>query len=135
MQVRDFMSAEVHTLEESVLCVDAYRMFRERRVRRAPVVRGSEVIGIVSDRDLLRVLPWSIGDAKDEEADFTTTVGEVVSRRVLSVRSDEPAARAAELMLEHRVGGLPVIDDGALVGIITETDILRGFVQLAPQPR
>lgn len=131
MRIRDLMSAEVHTLEESVLCVDAYRMFRERRVRRAPVVHEGEVVGIVSDRDLLRALPWSVGDAKDEEVDFTVTVGEVVSRRVLSVRSDEHASRAAALMLEHRVSGLPVVDDGALVGIITETDILRGFMELA----
>ncbi len=135
MLVRHCMSREVVTLEESDSCVDAYALFRSRGMRRAPVVREGSLVGMISDRDLLRALPWSLGEQGqlDTQGDLSHTVGTFMARNVISVTPETHLEDVARLMLEHKIGGLPVTEGGELVGIITESDILRVFVRLSLQ--
>ncbi len=135
MLVRHFMTRDIVALEESERCVDAYELFRAKRMRRAPVVRDGRVVGMISDRDLLRALPWSLAEKKEVDAsrDLSHTVGEYMARNIVSVTPRTHLEDVARLMLEHKIGGLPVIDDGKLVGIITESDIFRIFVRMSLQ--
>lgn len=132
MLIRHFMTRQVFTLESEMLCTEAWGRFQEKGLRRAPVVLESKVVGMITDRDLMRVLPWTIGDHDRRGVDerLTTTVGGIARRALISVDSGDHLETAARRMLENRIGGLPVIDGGQLVGIITESDLFRVFVRL-----
>lgn len=115
--VETLMSTGVVSVRDSDTVREAERAMHVAGVRHLPVAdAGHHVVGVVSDRDLKAVGPRS----KDKR------VGEVMTREVLTVRPDEPAADAAQLMLERKLGSLPVVDaQQTLIGIITETDFLR----------
>ncbi len=127
MLIRHFMTRSVVSFEEDLLCTEAWRLLRRERVRRAPVVRGSRVVGIVTDRDLMRVLPWTIGDLERAGADqaLRQRVDAACTKNPISISPNQHIEEAAALMLEHKIGGLPVLEDRELVGMITESDIFR----------
>jgi acetoin utilization protein AcuB len=86
--------------------------------RRLPVVEDGKVVGIITDRDL-----------REHRSDLERTkVGAVMSRNVMTVTPRVTLEKAAQLMLSHKIGGLPVVDDGQLVGVITTSDILQEFL-------
>jgi acetoin utilization protein AcuB len=126
MIVRHSMSSPVFTLPPDRPIDAAMRDFRIRRIRRAPVVENGDLVGIVSERDLLDVLPGTLPQLLAVgEAALDTPVRDVMSSDVHTVGPDQPLETAAAIMLEQRVGGVPVVDEGGLVGIITESDIFR----------
>jgi len=131
MLVRDLMTPEVVTLEadESLLLADD--VMRLARIRHLPVVDRGRLVGLVSHRDMLRASVSSLaGLSRTEEASIkgAIPVREVMKREVRTVRPDDTARAACELILEWKLGCLPVVDgDGRLVGILTEAD----FVELA----
>jgi CBS domain-containing protein len=99
-----------------------------RRFRHLPVVDDTgRVIGIVSDRDLTRV-PFTATQA-GQAVPTGVPVERIMSAVVVSVRPDDDIAEAARLMLEHRIGALPVIDDGRLVSIVSDIDLLKMLSQ------
>lgn len=116
--VEDFMSTAVITMKETdtMSGVDLEMKFAE--IRHVPVVDGrNHVIGVLSDRDVLRALLKAEGKP--------LLIGAVMTRHVRTVRPATPAHQAAATMVEQRFGCLPVVDDDEhLVGIITETDFL-----------
>jgi acetoin utilization protein AcuB len=102
-------------------------------VRHLPVVRRGKVVGVVSQRDLLRAsLSNVMGLPKDEQDVFLEGVhiGEVMSQPAISIGPGMSVQAAAGLMAERKIGCLPVVDGDALVGIVTETDLLRYFAGL-----
>lgn len=99
-------------------------------VRHLPVVRRGQLVGVVSQRDLLRAsLSNVMGIPKDEQDVFLEGVhiAEVMSTPAISVGPEDPVQRGAGLMAEHKIGCLPVVEGGKLIGIVTETDMLRYF--------
>jgi acetoin utilization protein AcuB len=132
MLVRYFMTREVTTLPSTLSCVEAWRLFEQRGLRRAPVERDGQVVGMVTDRDLMRVLPWTVeGHSLDDSAErLRMSVGELPKRKLISVAPGDHLEVAARLMLEKKIGGLPVMQDGHLAGIITESDLFRIFVDM-----
>ncbi len=119
MTVGDLMTTALVTVRASELVTDAHAEMESGAIRHLPVVdeRG-HLVGVLSDRDLLRA---AIGIAKR-----TPRIGELMTREIVSLRPEAPAARAAELMIEHKIGSVPVVDEqGALVGIVTQTDYLE----------
>ena len=130
MLIRHFMSRNVITLSASDSCLDAYRVFRKNGLRRAPVTRRGSVVGMITDRDLFRGQPLRIGDLDDLVAhdQLDRTVGDVMTRPVVHVAPNDHLEDAAKLMLDHRIGGMPVVENGELRGIITESEIFRVFV-------
>jgi len=99
------------------------------RIRHLPVLEGGRLVGIVSHRDLLasslsRAIDF---DAKDRRTFLRSVdVGEAMTREVVTVRPETPVEEAARLLLRHRVGCLPVVnDEGAPIGLVSETDLLR----------
>lgn len=118
--VRDWMSRDVVTVTSEAPLTDAGNLMVERNVRRLPVLAGDALVGILTYNDL-RGLP---------DAGASLVVGDVMTADPLTVSPDDTVGQAAEIMLQHRIGGLPALDSrGALVGLITESDIFKLVVR------
>ncbi|MBI4011968.1 MAG: CBS domain-containing protein [Candidatus Rokubacteria bacterium] len=107
------------------------RLMDERRIRHLLVTHAGDLAGIITDRDLRLNLPSPATGLSVWEINYILmklTVGEVMTKRVLTIGATRDIEAAAQMMLEHRIGALPVLDEGRLVGILTETDLLRALV-------
>jgi CBS domain-containing protein len=132
MRVSDLMSRNVVTIAESDSCLEAVGRMHRARVRHLPVVNGSGALtGVVTDRDLRHHLfaPHVFKTVGTTAVDIllkAVPVSEIMSTPVTSVAADVDLVEAARVMLEDKVGSLPVIaENGRVVGIVTETDLLR----------
>lgn len=137
MIVSMWMTRSVHTVRPETPIVEAARLMARQRIRRLPVMTpaagADHLVGIVTSTDLLHAFPSDVNPFAIHSAasDATKTrVGELVRHELVTVRPEEPIEAAAALMLERKVGGLPVVRDGRLVGLITESDVFRAFVSL-----
>ena len=121
MNVREIMTTALIAMKANDTVKRADVDMKLASIRHLPVVDDrNHVIGILSNRDVLRAL----GDAGG--ASDGVVVGDIMTRQVHTVREDTPAHEAATLMLEHKIGALPVVgDEEQLVGLVTETDFLR----------
>jgi acetoin utilization protein AcuB len=138
-----WMTRSVQTVRPETPIVEAARLMARRRIRRLPVMTpasgGDHLVGMITATDLLHAFPSDVNPfaIHSAAADATKTrVGELVAHELVTVRPEEPIEAAAALMLERKVGGLPVVRDARLVGLITESDVFRAFVSLfaAAQP-
>jgi len=131
MQVRNLMSRPVVTIEPSDSCQETVARMHRARVRHLPVVnREGDLVGVVTDRDLRHHLfsPHVFKELGSTSVDIllrAVPVSAIMSTDVISVEADADLAEAARTMLEDKVGSLPVLEHGRLVGILTETDLLR----------
>lgn len=129
MPVRDVMSRSLATIDQDVKVDVAIELMHQRRIRRLPVVGGSaqQLVGMVTLDDAQKAMPADVpfyGEGQAERAEIPT-VRRAMSGRVVTVGADDPVALAAQMMVRHRVGALPVLEHGAMVGIITESDIFK----------
>jgi len=111
---------------------DALDMLKRERIRRAPVVKAGKLVGIVSDKDLLNASPSPATSLSVWEMNYLLskiTVADVMSKKVLTVAEDTPIEEAARIMADNKIGGLPVMRDNHVVGIITETDLFKVFLE------
>ncbi len=132
MTVRDLMTASPITVPRSTTVVDARALMAKSRIRHLLVVDDDRLAGIVTDRDIRLNLASPATSLSVWELNYLLarlTVEQTMTSPVITIHSDRDAREAAQIMLEHKIGALPVIDGHRLVGIITETDILRAFVQ------
>lgn len=132
MLIRGRMTREVVTISPARTLLEALKLTRSHRIRHLPVVEGRRLVGIVSDRDLRLALP-ALGAAPEPERRRlleTTRVASVMVRDPITTTPDTPLEEAARLMYVHRIGCLPVEEQGTLVGIVTESDVLCGLVEL-----
>jgi acetoin utilization protein AcuB len=128
MRVRDIMTAKPITVEPWTPMLEARQRMAEARIRHLVVVEDGRVVGIVTDRDIRLNMPSPATSLSVWEINYLLvrlTVGDVMSRSVIVVDSDRPVAEAARIMVEHKIGALPVVDDGGLAGIVTESDFVR----------
>ncbi len=131
MFVKHRMSSPVMTIGPDLSVMDALELMKEKDVRRLPVVdeRG-RLLGIVSEKDLLKASPSQATTLSIFEVSYLLhrlTVAKVMTKDVVTVSEDTPLEEAARIMAERHLGGLPVLREGKVVGIITETDLLLGF--------
>jgi acetoin utilization protein AcuB len=134
MLVKDWMSPAPLTVSPETPVLEALRLLKERGFRRLPVVEGSKLIGIVTDKDLKDAMPSKATTLSVWEMSYLLaklTVREVMATEVLTVNSLETLEDAALRMQERKLGGMPVLDNaGALVGILTITDVLGALVRV-----
>jgi CBS-domain-containing membrane protein len=133
MRVRDFMSSDVVTLDAAEHLDVAEDIMRFGRIRHMPVLSGGRLVGVVSQRDLFRAAASSMLEVeRDARRDWMAkiSVRDVMTSTVNSVEPDAPIRRAAELMLIEKIGCLPVMECGRLVGLISETDCMQLLVAL-----
>ncbi|MCX7681635.1 MAG: CBS and ACT domain-containing protein [Anaerolineae bacterium] len=134
MFVKDRMTANPITVTEDTSIDTALYLMREKRVRRLPVTdKHGRLIGIVSEKDLLYASPSPATSLSVYEIPYLLSkikVHDVMTRNPITVTSDTPLEEAARIMADNKIGGLPVVQDGKLVGIITETDIFKIFLEL-----
>jgi acetoin utilization protein AcuB len=134
MLVKDWMSPAPLTVSPETPVLEALRLLKERGFRRLPVVEGSKLIGIVTDKDLKEAMPSKATTLSVWEMSYLLaklTVREVMATEVLTVNSLETLEDAALRMQERKLGGMPVLDNaGALVGILTITDVLGALVRV-----
>jgi acetoin utilization protein AcuB len=112
---------------------EALNLIRREKVRRLPVLRNGKLVGIVSEKDLLYASPSPATSLSVWEIHYLLskiTVENVMRRQVLTVSEDECLENAARIMADNKVGSLPVMRGDLLVGIITETDLFKVFVEL-----
>ena len=133
MFVGERMSHPVISVSPETPIHDALAMFRKEHIRRAPVIKDGKLVGIVSERDLLNASPspvttlsvWEINNLISK-----VTVKQVMSKKVKTVDADTPIEEAARIMADSKIGGLPVVRDDKVVGMITETDLFKIFLEL-----
>ncbi len=131
MRVKEWMSASPTTTGPKTSVSEARELMRRKMIRHVLVTEGERLVGIVTDRDIRLNLPSPATSLSVWEINYLLTkltVGDVMTKAVITVEPGRPIEEAARLMLERRIGALPVLSDGRLVGILTETDLLRAFV-------
>lgn len=134
MLVGERMTRNPVTISEDANIDDTLHLMRERKVRRLPVLdRDGKMVGIVSDKDLLHASPSPATSLSVYEVHYLLsklTVKKVMSSPVITVGANTPLEEAARIMADNKIGGLPVVEDDKLIGIITETDIFKILLEL-----
>ncbi len=133
-RVRDFMTQEPVTLHDDDRLREAVELVMVRRIRHIPILDAqNRLVGIVTDRDIKRTLPSPLSSAAREEYEAlleTTAIGRVMSPNPITIDADADVADAVQILVDSRIGGLPVVEGGGLVGVFTERDALAGYVEL-----
>jgi CBS domain-containing protein len=131
MKVRNIMAAELVTLrvdEELSLASDIMNL---ARIRHLPIVEGERLVGIISQRDLFRaslasVMGYDYAETRDHLK--SVAIKDAMVKEVITVGPDTGIQEAGRIMLEKKIGCLPVVEGDRLAGLVTETDILRCFL-------
>jgi CBS domain-containing protein len=118
--VRDVMTSNPRSIEPSTTVTEAARLMKAEDVGSLPIVDGDQLVGVVTDRDIvIRV----VAEGKDLQS---TTAGEIASRDLVTVDPEQDLDEALRLMAQHQVRRLPVAEeDGRLVGILAQADVAR----------
>jgi acetoin utilization protein AcuB len=135
MLIRDRMTRNPVLCAADLSVTDAFDLMKKSRIRRMPVVdKNGKLVGIVSDKDLLRVTPSPATTLSAYEIPYLLSkvkVNDVMTKKVITVMEETPVEEAARIMVDNKIGGLPVVDESdVVVGIITETDIFKTFLEL-----
>lgn len=122
------------TINQEQSVVEAHTCLLQHRIRRLPVIDGDgTLVGIVSQKDILNFLPSMVDGSSAGTSSLagSTRVGDIMARAPMCVTPLTPLETVAQLMRQHKIGGMPVVDDaGALAGIITESDIFAAFMEV-----
>jgi len=133
VMVREWMTTPVISVLPSTPISAAHQLMKEHGIRRLPVVEGSRVVGIITLGDVREASPSDATTLSIWELNYLwaqLTVEKVMTRSVYTVKPEDLLIDAAEIMLDKKISGIPVVDDrGHLVGIITESDVFRMLVE------
>ena len=132
MLIRDIMLTDAVTATLDTRLPELVRLLQRRGFRHVPILDTGKLVGIVSDRDIKQSMvsaALSVDGKKREHLLETLTAGDIMTRRLVTIGPTDGVEEAARLMVLHRVSALPVTDGDRLLGIVTETDILRLFVR------
>lgn len=126
--VRSWMTEKVITITPQTTLPEAQRIMLEHKIRRLPVVKSDQLVGIVTLGDIREASPSDATTLSIYEMNYfmdRLTAKDFMTSNPITITPDATIAETARLMVEHKIGGLPVMDNGKLVGIITETDLCR----------
>jgi len=108
--------------------MEAMNLMKKEKIRRTPVIESGKLVGIISDKDLLNASPSDATSLSVWEINYLLsqiTVKEVMSKNVITVEESTPIEEVARIMADNKIGGVPVVRDGRVVGLITETDLFK----------
>jgi CBS domain-containing membrane protein len=131
--VREIMTGSPVTLKPEDTLDLANDVISLGRIRHMPVVEDGRLVGLLSERDLIGAAATTIFGLKQKRKSAllkTVLIKDVMKKRVISVKPDTPIKDAAHLMADKKIGCVPVVESGTLVGLLTTTDILRYVEQL-----
>jgi len=132
IMVKDWMVAPVITVEASSPISAAHHLMKNNGIRRLPVINNNKLVGIVTIGDVREASPSDATTLSIWELNYLwaqLTAEKIMTRNVITVTSNTPILDAAEIMLEQKVSGLPVVDEGKLVGMLTESDVFRMLIK------
>ena len=134
MLVNERMSHPVVTVHPDLPIMEALNLMKKVHIRRLPVVdKRGRLVGIISEQDLLQAAPSSATSLSVWEVNYLiakVSVKEVMSKDLITITEDTPLEDAARIMVDNKIGGLPVVRKRKVVGIITETDLFKIFLEL-----
>jgi acetoin utilization protein AcuB len=134
MLVKDWMSRPVITVNADDSMQVASRLLKQNNIRMLPVIKKERLIGVITDRDLKRAAASDAASLDIHELLYllsTITVKQIMTRKPITVPIDFTVEEAAEVLLSHKISGAPVLDkENRLVGVITQTDLLRVIMSL-----
>jgi acetoin utilization protein AcuB len=134
MLIQDWMAKNVMTVDENTSLMRATRIMKENNIRRLPVVSHGKLIGIITDRDVKDASPSKTTSLDIHELYYLLSemkVKDVMTSAPLTLLGNETLEKAAIIMLNSKISGLPVVDAaGHLIGLLSETDVLRGFIHM-----
>lgn len=133
MLIKKRMSQPVITVQPDMPVQDCLKLMQRERIRRTPVVENGRLVGIVSDKDLLNASPSDATSLSIWEINYLVSrikVKDVMTKDVLTITEDMPIEEAARIMVDNKVGGLPVVKNGDVIGLITETDLFKLLLEL-----
>lgn len=128
MNVSEIMTREVITLRPESNLREAIGVIQKFRIRHIPVVADGKLAGIVTDRDIKRATPSIHGGVTQEDYERVlndTKLFQVMTRDPMTVSPESSLKEVAKMLVEKKYGALPVVEDGALVGIVSDIDLLR----------
>ena len=128
MLVKERMSKPVISVPPEMPILDALNLMRREHIRRTPVLKDGRLVGIVSTTDLLNASPSDATTLSVWEMNYLVSkikVRDVMTEEVRTIHEDTPIEEAARIMADNKIGGLPVVRDGKVVGLITETDLFK----------
>lgn len=134
MLVGERMSKPVVTIKEDIPIQEALQIMRDKGIRRLPVVNNAgKLVGLVSEKDLLNASPSGATSLSVWELNYLLSkieVSDIMTKNVVTISEDTPLEEAARIMCDNKIGSLPIVKDGEVVGIITETDLFKIFLEL-----
>jgi acetoin utilization protein AcuB len=128
MRIKDIMTKNPITVESDTLVLEAQKMMREHNIRRLPVVDKGKLTGIITQHDLLAASPSPATSLSIYELNYLLSkmkVKEIMKKNPATVGPDTPFEEALRIGQERKIGSFPVVENGKLVGITTESDIVR----------
>lgn len=123
------MTRDVATLGSGASAAEAWNLCRERGIRHLPVVDDGRLVGLVSDRDLRDVSPPR-GFSGTEDAPYGVRLADMMTTRLATIHPLDTVDHAARELHDRRIGCLPVVDGGELVGIVTSSDMMQTLMEL-----
>ncbi len=135
MKVKNRMTVDVKTVTPDTSITEAFRIMKENKIRRLPIIKDQQVIGIVTLSDLNQASPSAATSLSIHELNYLlakTKIKDIVPRQqqVITISPNNYIETAAKIMRQHQISGLPVVDQGKLVGIVTETDIFDALIDI-----
>ncbi|RJX19707.1 MAG: CBS domain-containing protein [Desulfobulbus sp.] len=133
MLIKDWMATTILTVDANTSVMRATRTMKENNIRRLPVMSHGKLIGVITDRDLKEASPSTTSDLDIHEMYYLLSemkVKDVMTDKCICLKQNDTLEKAALVMLKERISGVMILDDEEkLVGLLSETDILRGFIQ------
>lgn len=124
----DVMTRNPHSVSTATTAAELVQHFHERRFRHFLVSEHDRLVGVISDRDVIRL--FGIDDFPERNALEALTAGELMSTDLITVQPDTSLLEAVRLIVEHGISCLPVVEQGQAIGILTTTDLYLALEQL-----
>lgn len=134
MLIKEWMATKPIVIDENTSIMKATQIMKENNIRRIPVVRDGRLIGIISDRDIKEAAPSKATSLDVHELYYLLSeikIRDIMTSDPIALKENDSVEKAAVIMLENRISGMPIIDDNNhVIGIITETDVFKVIVSI-----